>query len=286
MGYERLFVPFMSEEIGERSLRPALELASIFDSDIEAVYVQPDSSPAHYYALQTQVVQTRKLVREWEEERERYAAELKDRFDELCTESLSTSEDASGENGIDCAWKKLVGRPQTILGHAARCCDLAVIGRPDTDNAALERDYVHSILFESGHPVFLCSRDSPHDLQAPALVAWNGSMEAARALSASLPFLQLATNAIVLTIGHVPAGAPSSEVACGYLKSHGVRADHHTVSQELGHPEQTIEEFAKREGTELLVMGAYSHSRLKEFLLGGVTKYIIESSDLTVFMAH
>ncbi|WP_338467496.1 universal stress protein [Novosphingobium sp. ZN18A2] len=118
----------------------------------------------------------------------------------------------------------------------------------------------------------------------PVMIAWDGGHEAANAMRASLPLLRLASQVHVLTVKEKTAGFPASDALC-YLSRHDIHAELHEVAPE-GSISSTIEATAKRLGAGLIVMGVYGHSRLRELLLGGVSRDLLDNATVPLLLAH
>jgi nucleotide-binding universal stress UspA family protein len=118
-----------------------------------------------------------------------------------------------------------------------------------------------------------------------AVVAWDGGDEAALALRGAAPLLRSAGQVGVVTVDDKPGGFPATD-ALRYLARHGVSAELTTLTKQ-GSIEETIDRAARGAGADLLVMGAFGHSRMREFLFGGVTRYFLESADApALLLAH
>lgn len=168
--------------------------------------------------------------------------------------------------------------------------DLMVLGQHDPDDAEGETpaDFVSSMMLTSGRPALLVPHSGSFETVATrALVAWKPSAESARALSASLPLLQRATEVTVIEWGHSPAQTEGQALDIErYLGLHGVKARferHPDEPRDIG--ELLLSEAADL-GADLLVMGCYGHHRAREMVLGGVTRTILKSMTLPVFMSH
>ena len=122
-------------------------------------------------------------------------------------------------------------------------------------------------------------------LDKPALVAWNGSAEAAAALRAALPLLQAAPEVHLLEVQERLHIFPSASAA-RYLSRHGVGVDIHQRPALDGHVSRAIEQAAMELDAGIVVMGAYGHTRLREHFLGGVTRDLTQSSRLPLLLAH
>ncbi|WP_167229380.1 universal stress protein [Massilia rubra] len=183
--------------------------------------------------------------------------------------------------------------PRLSLSALARYCDLCVLGQADAvrgvslPSGGLAADVAKA----SGTPVLLV----PH-AQAPAwpirriLLGWNGSREAGRAMRFALPLLQRASavDVAILDAGSLQSGGGASlrpVTAIGQaLARHGVRADM-VLRDDAGDAGAALLALAAERGADLLVMGCYGHSRLRELLLGGATRTVLKSMTLPVFMA-
>ncbi|ODU69027.1 MAG: hypothetical protein ABT11_14145 [Novosphingobium sp. SCN 66-18] len=118
----------------------------------------------------------------------------------------------------------------------------------------------------------------------PAVVAWDGGHEAANALRASLPLLRLASQVHIVTVREKSEDFPAADAA-RYLSRHGVTAEVHAVEPK-GTIAATIEETARNLGAGLIVMGVFGHSRLRELLLGGVSRALLDRSLIPLLLAH
>jgi nucleotide-binding universal stress UspA family protein len=173
-----------------------------------------------------------------------------------------------------------------LAGHF----DFTILSQGAADNQALDRMMFSSALFHSGRPVFLL----PSAYQGPArlekaLVCWDGGAPAARALAASLPLLALAQSVEVACVADEGA-QPLPEILPGFnitrhLARHGVAA----TLQPLAPAEDAASALlnhARDKGVDYLVMGAYSHWRLSEWIFGGTTRAILAATRMPVLLAH
>jgi len=172
----------------------------------------------------------------------------------------------------------------------ARYADLVVAGQPDEKDASgVEPDFVERLLLAAGRPVLIVPYvGSFADAGKRVLVAWNASREATRALTDSIPLLREAE--AVHVIAFDPAAAPHGEVPGAdiglYLARHGIKV---TVSQQSAPDVDVGNQLLSRAAdldADLIVMGAWGHSRLTELVLGGVTQTILRSMTVPVLMSH
>lgn len=181
-------------------------------------------------------------------------------------------------------WREVTGREPEILATSARLADLTVVGRPDSAEEAPMAATIDAALFDTGRPVLVAPPAAPASVGKRIMVAWNGSPQASRAIAAALPFFVTAEQVLVAVGGEEDAQAPASGLAA-YLARHGVRA---TVErfESTGSIGKAILGQSGRSGVDMLVMGAYGHSRLREMILGGATREVLAGATMPVLMAH
>jgi nucleotide-binding universal stress UspA family protein len=184
--------------------------------------------------------------------------------------------------------KSLVCRPDAtgqLFAEQARTFDFTLLPFDGASDA--HRGVAEALLFGSGAPIVLFPEtDVPTHLQTVA-VAWDGSASAARAVRDSLPILRLAKKVAVIT---VRADKPVSDARVGalihLLHGHDIEAAH--LDQDSGDMPvgDALQTRALAEDSGLLVMGAYGHNRLREFVLGGATRSVLDTLRLPVLMSH
>ncbi|MBI4924085.1 MAG: universal stress protein [Devosia nanyangense] len=171
------------------------------------------------------------------------------------------------------------------IAHAARTHDFALLLSPDAndEHAAM----VEAVLFGSGGPVIVFSgTDGPAHLETVA-VAWDGSRSAARALRDAMPVLALAGRTVILTErDDKPIDPASVDKVRRLLESHSIGSFHVEVAPGPESVGESLQHAALAQDAGLLVMGAYGHTRLREFVLGGATRAVLASPKLAVLMSH
>ncbi|MGH7185222.1 MAG: universal stress protein, partial [Pseudomonadota bacterium] len=204
----------------------------------------------------------------------------------LC-ETLAAERSAGpGEGGATIAFREEEGREDEVAARLGRLHDLTVVARAEGQAGAPVTVTLESLLLHSGRPVLVAPGEPIGSIGRSIAVAWNGKEQAARALGAALPFLAKADTVTVLTAGEPHAAGRPAEVV-RYLAWHGIRADAVEVpAASPGKVGQILLEQVGQTGADLLVMGAYGHSRLKEMILGGATRDLLGHAALPVLMAH
>jgi nucleotide-binding universal stress UspA family protein len=171
------------------------------------------------------------------------------------------------------------------LSEEARVADLFVATRPYGDQA----DSAHmevSVLFGSGRAcLFVPPKGLPPKSFGNVVIAWNGSREAARAVAEAMPFLQQASQVVVVSAQEGDTVVPGDDIA-RHLSRHGVSVTTGTVEVGSEGSGEALLGEARRVGANLLVMGGYGHSRFREWVLGGATRYVLAHAELPVLMAR
>lgn len=188
-------------------------------------------------------------------------------------------------SGLSVTWREVVGREPAVLQVVGRLADLLVIPRPERASNDPLTETLDAALFDCGRPVLVLPRGALPPTCHRVIIAWNGSAQAARAVTASIPFLHMASQIEVVTVGDIDQQA-SANALVPYLARHDVKATVHVLEPDNRSIGDALLEAAHRLEADLLVMGAYGHSRLREWVLGGATREVLTSSTLPVLMTH
>jgi nucleotide-binding universal stress UspA family protein len=182
----------------------------------------------------------------------------------------------------------LPGRAREDFGKLTRHFDISVIEQPSEPDNTGDELQVESAIFRSGRPVLIvpCRHQGPAKLDK-ILVAWDGGLAAARAVGDAMPLLTRAGKVEVVTIAsrRVDENALPGFDITQHLARHGVQAELKRLP-DADEPAQTLLAYAKDAAADLIVMGGYGHSRLREFILGGATRSMLASMTLPVLMSH
>lgn len=182
----------------------------------------------------------------------------------------------------------LQGEAAAILGAAARLYDLAVVAQPEFARDTFDNTLAQEILFQSGGPVLFMPYTFKGALQARRVgICWDGSRVAARAVRDAMPLLEQAEAITIITInaGGVPADASAAHLV-RYLSRLKVPTEIDSLKTEKANIQSSILSLAADESLNLLVMGGYGHSRLKETVFGGVTREMLGSMTVPTLMSH
>ena len=217
-----------------------------------------------------------------------------DKLNASAASALDRFEEEARRLGVTSVERRLVD-DDVIGGIAlqARYCDLAIVGQHDPDEPVLTggSDFPEYVAISSGAPVLIVPFAGRFPrVGSRVLIAWNGSREARRAVQDALPMLTTAEQVDVAIFN--PA---ERQDLCGeqpgadiqqYLSRHGITAGLHIAQLPHGDVDDALLSMAADVSSDLLVMGCYGHSRFREMLLGGVTRGILASMTVPVFMSH
>ncbi|WP_028162699.1 universal stress protein [Bradyrhizobium elkanii] len=187
------------------------------------------------------------------------------------------------------ALSALPGEAVEIVGAAARLHDLTIVSQPEVDRDTFDNNLAQQTLFEAGGPVLFMPYTFKGAFTAKRIgICWDGSRVAARALHDAMPFLKAAETLTVITVNeddNVPSEASPTHLA-RYLAHVGVAVHLTSLRMDDSEIQPGILSLAADESLDLLVMGGYGHSRLKETVLGGVTRDMLRSMTVPTLMSH
>lgn len=190
-------------------------------------------------------------------------------------------------------WRAPAGSSVNAAVEHARCADLAVLGQRDPGDAdfAFLEELNEAVVLSAGRPALLVPyATAPDVIGQHVLVAWDGGREASRAIGDAMPFLVKARQVTVMSVHSSGNNRVSDEAAtsrlASYLRAHGIEAkiDHSSID-DIGIGEWLLSRAADLT-IDLIVMGAYAHTRLRDLVLGGVTRTMFSSMTAPVLMAH
>lgn len=198
-------------------------------------------------------------------------------------ESLCAKQD------VTCEWREVEGDAADVMKIQARYADLTVIGQVDPDEPTLADDgsLSHELVMGAAGPVMVVPYAGKfRQVGNRILVAWNGTREAARAVRDSLPLMEGAKKVIIFSVNptkrdHIPGADIATRLA-----RHGIKVEvAHTVARDIDVGDALLDALTDR-SCDMLVMGAYGHSRFRELVLGGATRHILKQMTVPVVLTH
>ncbi|MBP2303273.1 universal stress protein [Azospirillum picis] len=288
MTYKTILVPLCGSDNDPVALKGAVMVARDFDAHLVGLFVRldpRDAVPMLGEGMSGAMVD--EIMRAAETESNSHRAAARRHFDEaVAAAGFELRDVPGGVEAPSAAWRDVVGRIEDIVPAEARLADLIVCAHTSIDADTQGYATMETALLGSARPVLLIPKDIPAEIGRTVAVAWNGKVEATRAVAAALPFLRSADRAHVLTAETSATDAAAGRRMADYLAWQGVNPELtilHPGSEPVG---ETVTKKAAELGADLLVMGGYGHSRVREMILGGVTRYVLNHAGLPVLMAH
>lgn len=278
MAYKTIFTILTRKEGLKTHLDQVIALASSHDAHLDVLCLGVDRTQMGYYyaganamVLQEAITRATEESKALEEEAKAHLAGAAIRY------GVDTDVAQMGDIGRHVAWR-------------ARFSDLAVLPKPYGDGKGVEDEpIIESILFEGRTPVVVMPDEVAELSPKKPLIAWNETPEALAAIRKSLPLLQQAAAVHVVVIDppvHGPDRSDPGGMLAGWLARHGVATEIDVISKTMPRISDLIARHAADIGADMVVMGAYGHSRFREAILGGATRHMLEGTKLPIFMAH
>jgi len=289
MTIRKLLLPLTGTAAGEAALGSALTIARMWNAHVLALHVRVDSrdvAPLAGEGLSGAMIE--EMMTATEKESLSRAQAVRSMFEAFVAgQNVRVGEPAPGEAAATASFASVTGREDDLVAQQARLADLTVVPHPETSEDVSSSDALHAVLFDSGRPVLVAPQRAPGPQQSIGTricLAWNGTAESASAVLSALPWLHRAQAVRILTAEEYQRRGPAAQDLADYLALHDVAAEIATFRPIKGEVGAGLLQAAQEFGADLLAMGAYSHSRLRQLLLGGVTRHVLEHAKLPIMM--
>jgi nucleotide-binding universal stress UspA family protein len=279
MTYNSLFTVLTDTDLVEETLEHAIAAARAYDAHLDVLCLGVDRSQTGYYYAGASAIVLQETIARAQKEAEDVEALARKRLE-----------------GSDIRWAAESGVSQLAdLGRhvaaRARFSDLVILPQPYGEGRGAELEPVtESALFEGRTPVLVAPAGAaPVPNPRRILLAWNESSEALGATRAALPLLRGAEHVHVVVIdppAHGPNRSDPGGLLSQYIARHGAKAEIDVLSKTLPRISDVLIRHAGDMDADMIVMGAYGHSRFREAIFGGATRYMLEQAPVPVFMAH
>lgn len=271
----------------EAVVTAAVQLGQAFAARVELLHVEVSEEEAIPMVAEGMTAgAVGKMLESLAEQRQVRAETAEKLYRTLCVDAgLPTCEpDAAPVPGrFRIAFRRVAGRESDEIARRGRLADLVIVPKPIAEAAFSQA--VETAIFATGRPLLMVPETLPERPGSSIAIAWDGTLGSARATGAALPLLGRAETVTVLTADMEKVGAKPSALV-DYLAEHGISARTWAFLPGEGVLGERLLAEAKEAGANMLVMGAYGHSRLREMVLGGVTQSVTAKSEIPVFMAH
>jgi len=279
MSYKTIFTALSQDALAKPILDHAGAMAQANDAHLEALCLGVDRSQTGYYYAGANAMILQEVIEKAGEEA-------------LALEAFAEAQ--LGKTDLRWSCEHGVAQLPDIGRHAAaraRFADIAVLPTPYGDDRGQEQEaLVEACLFEAGVPVLVVpEKRAPVGAYETVIIGWNESDEALGAIRAAMPILKQAKNVHVVVIDppkHGPNRSDPGGLLSVWLARHDVHVEIDVLSKTMPRVSDVLLRHASDIDADLIVMGAYGHSRFREAILGGATRYMLEQSKLPVLMAH
>ena len=258
MAIRKLLLPVQSTATAEAALATALLIARLWHAHLSVLHVAADR------------------------QRENAVRAVFERV--MAAVDMSVADPAPGADRATANFTAVVGREADSVAYQARLADLTVVPHPTSGEDVSSSDALHAVLFDSGQPVLIAPRAAPASIGTRICLGWNGSAESASAVLAAIPWLRRADAVRILWSEEYQRRGPLAAELVEYLAAHDVSADQRMFGSINNVVGAGLLAAARDFDCDLLVMGAYSHSRLRQLILGGVTRHVLEHAALPLMM--
>ncbi|CUK11078.1 Universal stress protein family protein [Ruegeria denitrificans] len=279
MAYKSLLTVMTETGQSGTALAQMATLAEAQDSHAEALCLGVDRSQTGYYYAGANAL---------------ILQETLNRANAEAEEVLAYAKGYLGKTGIRWSAESGVAQIADIgrhVAHRARFSDLVILPQPyGPDRDAEAEPIVEAAMFEGHAPVLVVPDDAtPFGRPGTILIGWNESVEAMRAIRRALPFLMQADLVRIVVIDpprHGPDRSDPGGMLSQMLARHGVKCEIDVLSKTMTRVSDILNRHAADTEADMIVMGAYGHSRFREAILGGATRNMLEQSEVPVFLAH
>ncbi len=285
MPIRRVLLPLTGTAAGEAALTTALMVGRIWNAHVTALHVRIDSrdvAPLAGEGLSGAMIE--EMMAATEKESSDRSDAVRMMFDRFVAQHGVTVAEPNRGGGVTANFASVTGREEDLVAQLARLTDITVVPHPEAGDDVSSSDALHAVLFDSGRPVLIAPQSPGPAIGTRICVGWNGTAESAAAVQAAIPWMQRAQAVQVLSADEYQRRGPGAADLAGYLALHGIEVETKVFrpsEKELG---RGLLDAARAFGADLLAMGAYSHSRLRQLILGGVTRHVLEHATLPVLM--
>ncbi len=286
MNVRTILVPVTGADEGLACNEAAFKLGAHLGAHVQGLHARRDARDALAYIGEGMTgAMIEELITTAEEESDQSARRARQDFSTACEAAgFEQTERYGGAGALTAHLMIETGPEDELIALRGRVVDMIVVSRVAKDGDPGMRATLECALLESGRPIFVIP---PAGLRGPlstAAIAWNGSAEVARAVSQALPLLARSEKVFVLLIEEGLRPGPSADELIAYLTRHEIFATiHATESNHLPTGEALLSD-AKAVAADFLVMGAYTHSRLRRMIMGSATEHVLGAAELPVLM--
>lgn len=281
-----ILTPMFGDDADEPAAQAAFAITRRFDAHVVGLFVRIDpldTIPIVGEGISPAVIDD--LTNAAQAEMDRRASAARAHFEAVRSAAgVGLVEGPPAPSGSSARWTEVTGSRDEVIPRKARVSDLVVFGDQTADSPELGGS-IETTMVGSGRPVLMATKGA-HTIGDRIAVAWNDSAESARALASALPLIETARTVHILAADTWRTRFEGTEELADYLAWRGIACERQAVDvgdQEVG---EALMQAAIGAGADLMVMGGYGRSRLRELVLGGVTRHVLTHTRLPILFAH
>jgi nucleotide-binding universal stress UspA family protein len=284
-----ILLPATGTSVDSSVFATALAAARLFDGHLRVLHVRPDVRREIAAMASADIGMAAGLdttISHMEEEADTRERAAESAWAAFCATNKIKPAEKPCSSHLTYEWVTETGIAADWLAEHGRVSDLVVVGR-EREGGMLSMDLMEAALMETGKPVLIAPPAPPAGLDGTVAIAWKNTREAAGAVSAALPFFRWAARIIVFTVEEGEESADKSHLRlASSLRWHNPNVSMQVLQRQGRTPVAVLLEAVGKAGCNLLVMGGYGHTRLREAVFGGFTRAVLEQAPVAVLMAH
>jgi nucleotide-binding universal stress UspA family protein len=286
MPIKTILLPLGEKDRDDALLDTALAAAKRFKAHLDVLHVEPDAESLLPYATiglsESMRASVRTAALQQHEEATRALQQIVDR---ACVRNgVSMAKRGEHPKKVSADWLVETGSQAELIAQFGRLADLIILARPARISPPPRT--VDAALRETGRPVLMLPPGPFDSIGDRIVIGWNGSKEAAQAVAAARPVLREAGAVTVLTTEKRQKRRPNGDDLLSYLSCHDITATLSIMDTRSRSVPEALLANARELNADLLVLGGYSRHRLREVIMGGVTRHLLAESDIPIMMVH
>jgi len=282
----KILVPVRGDGKGDNVLAHAAALARGFNAHIEITHCRAKPEDLLPFGVPIPAAVRAQLTQSSTELFDAEEAGLRAELEALAKTLNLTLTDKPTGSAVTASFVEESGRQIDVIRHHGRLADLIAVAKPDIDRN-IGTNTLKAALFSTGRPVLMCPETGgtvAEELGQNIVIAWDGSLEASRAVISTLPLLAAAKQVNIVTATGKPVSVTADELR-DYLAAHDVSASVQIIEAKPNVARQLLD-TATKVGADMMILGAYSRNQELERLLGGTTQYIVDHATIPVIMTN
>jgi len=282
----KILVPVRGDGKGDNVLAHAAALARGFNAHIEITHCRAKPEDLLPFGVPIPAAVRAQLTQSSTELFDAEEAGLRAELEALAKTLNLTLTDKPTGSAVTASFVEESGRQIDVIRHHGRLADLIAVAKPDIDRN-IGTNTLKAALFSTGRPVLMCPETGgtvAENLGQNIVIAWDGSLEASRAVISTLPLLAAAKQVTIVTATGKPVPVTADELR-DYLAAHDVSASVQIIEAKPNVARPLLD-TANKVGADMMILGAYSRNQELERLLGGTTQYIVDHATIPVIMTN